>query len=425
MPLIAVIVVLSYGLTVFAEETAPDIPQSVPTQSPKDNKDELFPTNVQTVIEDGTRQIIKTFILTAEQSPSDIPRDSFERDGWIYTLTDITEKRSSRMDKRSHTEIKEINTNTNDLNEIIKMLDPTLEYQSEDGYEGILDLEFSSVKCGTAGYKNSCYTVTATREYPNLSTNDLSLVPKTITDNGRTLQLSDISWNAQTYTNVDCEEIPASYRAVAKYTGSASKSVVTGYVTTAEYSGEIVKMITGDTIYTAYFTGREMIIAPTPTPVPTPTPTVKPSTPPQITATPQPTAPVSNSLSLALILTGLAVLVALVGTAGAFIFLRCNVKIYREGFSVLAAKDKISAKSPVIDLSPLSPHEAKSGLRGDPVLDGECFGIEIDKFAAKTLNGVTVEVRHDSASLKHQIAFEGSAYRIEADFGSGTIQAIY
>ena len=93
-----------------------------------------------------------------------------------------------------------------------------------------------------------------------------------------------------------------------------------------------------------------------------------------------------------------------------FFFLRCNVKIYHDGFSVLAAKDKICAKSPIIDLS---------------MLDGECFGIEIDKFAAKSLNGVSIEVRQGSASLKHEIAYEGNIYRIKADFGAGIIQAIY
>ena len=139
-------------------------------------------------------------------------------------------------------------------------------------------------------------------------------------------------------------------------------------------------------------------------------PTPKSSEPPQITATPQLTAPGNSSFPVVPVLIGIAVLVALVGAAGAFFFLRRNVKIYRDDFSILAAKDKISTKSPLIDLSPL---------------DGECFGIEIDKFAAKSLNGISVEVRHGLVSLKHQIAYEGNIYRIKADFGEGTIQAIY
>lgn len=418
--LVVVVMLLSCGLTVFAAEDIslglmPTDTPSVATESfpiAPETQAELFPADVQTTINGDTRQIIKTYVLTAGQSPAQIPRDSFERDGCIYDLTDITEKRNSGMDTRSHTETVEINTNTSDLNEIMSQLSPTIEHQSVDGYEGILNLDLSSVNCKTAGYKNSSYTVTATREYSNLSTNDLSLIPKTITDNGRTLQLDDVSWEDQTYTAVDYDEIPASYRAVAKYTGTASKSVVTGYVTTAKYSGEIVKMITGDTVYTAYFTGSEIVLEPTPTatPPPTPSPTPKPSAPPQITATPQPAAPGNSTLPIVPILIGLAVLVSLLGAAAAFIFLRRNVKIYHDGFSVLAANDKISAKSPVIDLTPL---------------DGDCFGIEIDKFAAKFMNGVSIEARYGSVSLNHQIAYEGNNYRIMADFSDGTIQAIY
>jgi len=420
-PLIAVALILTCGLTVFAaEDTTLGIQQvasqtvaTESTPSTPDTKIELYPADVQTVINDEARQIVKTYVLTVGQSPNQIPRDGFERDGWRYTLTDITEKRNSRTDTQSHTETVEINTATKDLDEIIKQLAPTLDYQSEDGYHGILNLDLSSVKCDTAGYKKSTYTVTATREYPNLSTNDLSLIPKSITDNGRTLQLDDVSWQAQTYATVDYDEIPASYRAVAKYTGTASKSVVTGYVTTAQYSGEITKIIVGDTVYTAYFTGNEINPAPTPTPTPepapTPTPTPEPTEPPA-SATPQPAAPGNSSFSLVPVLISLAVLIVLGGAAAALFFLRRNVRVYRDGFSELAAKDRISVKNPIIDLSPL---------------DGECFGIEIDKFSAKSSNGITVEIRHGSASLKHQIAYEGNSYRIKVDFGTGTIQAIY
>ncbi|MDR0292918.1 MAG: cell wall anchor protein [Oscillospiraceae bacterium] len=395
--LAVICVLLSCGLTAFAADEAPQTAATPLPPYPEDMRDDLYPADVQTVISDGTRQIVKTYILTAGQTPADIPRENFTRDGWRYTLTDITEKRTSGTETRSHTETVELSTDTKDLNEIIKLLSPSLEYQSADSFSGTLTLDMASVKCEAAGYKNSSYTVTATREYPHLSANDTSLIPKTITDNGRTLQLDDVTWEVQNYTNVDYQDIPDSYRAVAKYTAKASKSVVTGYVTTADYTGEIVKAVTGDTLYIAYFEGIEI----------NPTPTPEPSTP---TSAPEPTAPENGGgIPLVPILIGPAVLAALAG-AGAFFFLRRNVKIYRDGFRVLAAKDKISAKNKLIDLSPL---------------DGDCFGIEIEAFTAKALNGQTVEIRYGADRLKHRIAFEGSAYRIEANFGAGTIQAVY
>jgi hypothetical protein len=199
---------------------------------------ELFPVDVETVTDDGGRQIIKTYFLTPEQNPADIPRDGFERDGWDYALTDVTEYKTETTDTKAHTETVTINTDSNDLSTILPQLSQTLDYQSTDGYCGLLTLNLESVKCEVAGYKNSSGTVSATREYPNLSNADTSLVPKTVTENGRTLTLDGVNWEPQNTVNVDYDDISESYRAVATYTATVSRSVITGYVTTAEYYGD-------------------------------------------------------------------------------------------------------------------------------------------------------------------------------------------
>jgi hypothetical protein len=214
---------------------------------------------------------------------------------------------------------------------------------------------------------------------------------------------------------VDYHDVPNSYRAIAEYTATASSRVVTGYITTAAYSGEISKTVTGDAVYTAYFVGVEINPTPKPTQTPNPPPSQKPTPTPLPTntpdpkQTPEPYEPVSNPLPLAPIIISAIILAALAG-AGTYFFLRRNVKIYRDSFGVLVAKDKIGANSKTINLTPL---------------EGSSFGIEIDKFTAKALNGQTVEVRHGATILKHKIAFEGNVYRMEADFGAGAIQAIH
>jgi hypothetical protein len=396
---------LSFGLTAFAA-TGEDLPPLPPF--PEDMRDELYPADVQTVIDDNGRQIVRTYILTAEQDPADFPRASFIRDGWMYTLTDITQQRTSETDTRSHTETVTINTDTNDLHEIIKQLSPTLEYLSQDGYRGILTLDLTSVNCEAAGHRNSSYTVTATREYPHLSENDLSLIPKTITDNNRTLELDSVTWEVQQHIYVDYHAIPYSYRAIAKYTATASRRVVTGYVTAAEYRGEIAKTVTGDTIYKAYFEGAEINPEPTPEPSPEPTPTAEPIPAPVNEKTPVSTVP---------LLIGIAITAALLGGVAVYFFLRHNVKVYSvrgDGYRVLVAKVRISVKNPVIDLTPLDRNS-----------DSKCFDLEIDRFAASALNKKTVTVICGSKKLEHRIAYEGNTYRIEVDFNAATIRAIY
>jgi len=247
---------------------------------------ELFPIDVQTVIDDGGRQIIKTYELEAGVSPGDIPRESFDRAAgpsgasWRYELADITVVGTDVTDTRAHVETVTLNTSTNDTGTILSQLAPTMEYNTEDGYSGVLTLNVATIKVEQAGTKTSSFNVSATREYPHLSACDTSLLPKTITDNGRTLTLADVEWRAGNTVTVDYDALPEYYTAVATYTGTGSKTVVTGYVTTAEYTGTVEKTTPGKTVCTAIFAGTEIILdIPdifTPPPVPAPEPEPEP-----------------------------------------------------------------------------------------------------------------------------------------------------
>jgi hypothetical protein len=221
----------------------------------------LYPVSVWESLDNGRREIIKTYELGAGEKPEDISRESFTREGWLYELADITRKETASADAKTHTETVSIDTGTNDIASILNLLAPTVEYQSEDGYAGVLELDIGSIKVETAGTKSSSYSVSAAREYPNLSSNDTSQIPKTIKDNGRTLTLSNIDWKTQNTNAVDYDLIAESYTAYASYTGTASKTTVTGYVTTAEYLGTVSKILTGRTVYTAYFIGVPIVTA--------------------------------------------------------------------------------------------------------------------------------------------------------------------
>ena len=133
-----------------------------------------------------------------------------------------------------------------------------MEYKSDDGYAGILNLDVNSIKVETAGTKKSSYTISSVREYPNLSSNDTALIPRTITDNGKTMTLAGVEWRTQTSSSVDYQELPVTYTAIANYTATGSKTVVTGYTVTANYKGSISKAITGKTVYTAIFNGSKI-----------------------------------------------------------------------------------------------------------------------------------------------------------------------
>ena len=133
------------------------------------------------------------------------------------------------------------------------MLEPKLVVKTEDGYEGILSLDHTTIQVEAAGYGTSSRTVTAERTYPNLSDADVSLVPKSVNENGRTLTLADVSWQEAAVDPTDGYDIPIRYTAVASYTGTATSKYATGYTVTADYKGDITRTSCDTVIYTAVF----------------------------------------------------------------------------------------------------------------------------------------------------------------------------
>jgi hypothetical protein len=340
-------------------EPAPEIPA-------------LYPSDVKGVVENGIRWIIKTYELNEGETPDAIPRGSFERDDRRYELADVVKKESASTDTREHTEAVTVNSGTKDTEAVIKLLEPTLDFTDKDGYTGILALDISTIKVETAGTKTSVFDVSATREYPHLSRSDTSLIPKSITDGGRTLTLHSVDWQAGSANTIDYDRLPESYTAIAQYTAAASKTVVTGYAVTAEYKGTVAKLIEGKTAYIAYFAGRS-------------------------------TAPV-NPLPA-----------AADGTAGAgllggvvFFFFRKNVKVHnlKDGKYLPIGKTRVTARGLVIDLTPFAD-KAASGS----------FILVLDALAARRLSGKTITVNYGDKSLLHIVDSDGNgAYQFEIDF---------
>jgi len=205
----------------------------------------LYPTEVVETETGGGRRLEKVYLLTAADNPANIPTEDFEREGYRYTLLDVTRQDYTENETKEHTETVTLDSGTKDMDKIMPQLAATREVTTEDGFNGVLTLDTTSITVEAAGYGSSSRTVTATRSYPNLSDADSSLIPKTITDGGRTLTLADVQW-------LEAGEF---YNATASYTGTATSKYATGYIITAEYAGEVVKTISGEMIYTAVFSG--------------------------------------------------------------------------------------------------------------------------------------------------------------------------
>lgn len=213
----------------------------------------VYPAEVRASEENGVYRLEKVYYLTANDDPASIPTADFDREGHSYTLLDLLKTDQSETDSKDHVEVLTLNTQTKDMAEILKLLAPELEVTTEDGYTGVLTLDHTSILVEAAGYKSRSYGVSASRTYPNLSDADTSLIPKSVEESGRTLTLSDISWQSATEDQMDGYELVLCYTAVATYTGTATSKYATGYIVTADYGGEVIKTTCDTVVYTAVF----------------------------------------------------------------------------------------------------------------------------------------------------------------------------
>ncbi len=213
----------------------------------------LYPAEVNASEQDGVYRLEKVYYLTAADDPAMIPTADFEREGRTYTLLDLLKNDRTETNTREHTEAVTLESKTKDMTEILNMLEPKLEIKTEDGYEGVLALDHTSIQVEAAGYGTSRRAVTAQRTYPNLSDADVSLIPKSVEENGCTLTLSDVAWQEAAVDPTDGYDIPTRYTAVATYAGTAVSKYVTGYTVTVDYTGDVTRTSCDTVIYTAVF----------------------------------------------------------------------------------------------------------------------------------------------------------------------------
>ena len=114
-----------------------------------------YPAEVRASEENGVYRLEKVYYLTAKDDPTTIPTADFEREGRTYTLLDLLKNDQTETDTREHIEVVTLESKTKDMAEILKMLEPKLEVKTEDGYEGILSLDHTTIQVEAAGYSGA------------------------------------------------------------------------------------------------------------------------------------------------------------------------------------------------------------------------------------------------------------------------------
>ena len=209
-----------------------------------------YPSQVSYSMNNGIFEVRKTYELPVDQEPSMQAKQSFEQDGYSFTLTDLLRQELPEQQSKEYTETVTVSSESKELTAILPLLADTKAVTTEDGFTGTLKLDTGSITVEPAGYKNNSWTVSATRTYPNLSSMDLEYIPKTTTENGRTLNFSTVDWQTDNTENVDDDAIGDRFSAIVTYTGTAS----------AQYSGEVEKVSLNKVQYVAVFHGTPLVV---------------------------------------------------------------------------------------------------------------------------------------------------------------------
>ena len=143
--------------------------------------------------DDGT-ELKKIYDLSPEDDPAGIPRSDFRQDGFHYTLTDLLKQELPENESRQHTEHISVESAKKDMESVLALLPQEREFITDDGLMGTLTLRLDTVQVEPSGYGSSTREITSKRSYPNLAEQDTQYLPKTITENGKTLTLTDIQW---------------------------------------------------------------------------------------------------------------------------------------------------------------------------------------------------------------------------------------
>lgn len=165
-----------------------------------------------------------------------------------YQLKDIKEEENRvTLTKEKEQKDQKI-TQINDKYKILNLFETKIQIE-EDGYTGVLELQNDSLDLKINDSYVEQYKVTLSKEYNNVSENELNDVPKTIEENGTTYYLTNPVWNISQTQKIDGQDIPTSYNGIMNYEGIKERRIIKNYIATVSYKGILEKEKTESITY--------------------------------------------------------------------------------------------------------------------------------------------------------------------------------
>ena len=335
------------------------------------------PISVERKNIDGTEYVIKMYELPIQTEDTTLIEPDFELDGFIFTHETTNKKINETTDTKEVTEQAQAQSQSKNLEEVIKQFPSTKAYD-QDGYKGTLTLDTGSIVTEVAGYTTKNYTVSTTKEYPNLMYADPSYVSQSAVKDGYTLPLVDVNWTVMGTSLAGDTLVPTEYKAVATYSKTFSSKVPTGYISTARYKGNVTKTVADTADFTVTYVGT-LIDEGMPT--------------------------------ILKVITGF-VLVLLIICAITLLLLylksRRGTYVYNliDKEYICIGHQSINPKKPVIDLNDF-----------EDMIQSNVFQFILDKKTTSALFGRNINVTYKDVTIKHLVNEKKGEYRFELNLG--------
>ncbi|MCL1935737.1 MAG: hypothetical protein FWF57_05115 [Defluviitaleaceae bacterium] len=364
---------------------------------------EVFPVRVEEMdIGLNNRRIVRIYELDEHENVNLIRREPFERDGFSYNLSEIIRNQNRHTTTRHQVEVREISTSNNNPNTIIENLPEYIEYTDADGYTGMLFIELATVNTRVAGTRTETSPSRQNRTFPNLSSQDMSLIPRTISQNGRTYNLENVNWETAGTSAIDNTTIGRTFTANVSYIRQTSRTVNTGYITTAQYSGVISRTSFGINSFTVIFDGEriepiseEMSAEELEDSIARQQEQLNNLLGVNISSVREPRETIRINWGIVSIVAGFLGFISVGFWA---VFLRKNVKIYnlrKNEIYVPLGKVRIDKKKRIIDLSGFTDK-----------IENPSFIIQIERFIANRLSDEEILITYGASSFSHIILFD-------------------
>lgn len=164
------------------------------------------------------------------------------KDNIRYQLQEIQEQENKETIKVDKEQTEKKIVKTSNKYDVLNLFNTKKEV-TEDGMSGILELQNDSLDLKINDSYKEQYKVFLTKEYKNISSNELNDIPKVIEKDGTMYYLINPIWTVSKVEKIEGQDVPIEYNGEMQYEGVKERTIIKNYIATVTYKGILEKEI--------------------------------------------------------------------------------------------------------------------------------------------------------------------------------------